>query len=250
MSKDSKVSWCRHTFNAWWGCTKVPGDPACANCYAEAFAKRTGDKVWGANKPRRFFSDAYWDGPLTWNNSAGLSGERHRVFCSSMADVFEDRCDLDEHRGRLWKLIDATPNLDWLLLTKRPENIGPMLDCGWENLWLGTTAVTQEHLDLRVPELLKHRAAVHFVSIEPQQELIDVSHYLEFDRTGPPWLDWVIAGGESGPKRRKLDLAWIESLRDQCRAAGTAFFCKQDSALRPGQQGRIPDELWVQEFPG
>src|SRR5258708_7584279 len=117
MGKNSHIEWTHHTFNPWWGCTKV--SPACDNCYAEAWAKRVGNDVWGSKAPRRFFSDSHWKEPLKWQAQAAEEEERARVFCASMADVFEARPELDAPRARLWKLIESTPNLDWLLLTKR-----------------------------------------------------------------------------------------------------------------------------------
>jgi protein gp37 len=119
MAKDSTIEWTHHTFNPWWGCTKV--SPGCKHCYAEAWAKRVGQDVWGARAPRRELSEAYWRQPLAWNAKALRTGKRTRVFCASMADVFEDRRDLDARRERLWRLINDTPRLDWLLLTKRPQ---------------------------------------------------------------------------------------------------------------------------------
>lgn len=121
MSKDSKIEWTHHTFNPWWGCTKVSA--GCKHCYAETWAKRLGKDFWGVKAARRELSPAYWRQPFAWNVAAAAAGVRARVFCASMADVFEDRRDLDERRARLWKVIDSTPNLDWLLLTKRPENV-------------------------------------------------------------------------------------------------------------------------------
>jgi protein gp37 len=121
MGKDTKIEWAKHTFNIVWGCTKV--SEACASCYAEALAKRFGHSVWGADKERRKLGEAYWKQPLKWNAAAGAAGVRERVFCSSMADVFEDHPTVAEERQKLWPLIESTPNLNWLLLTKRPENM-------------------------------------------------------------------------------------------------------------------------------
>ena len=119
MGKNSKIEWTHHTFNPWWGCTRVSA--ACVHCYAETWSKRLGKKLWGPKAPRRFLSDAYWMEPIKWNREAKQQGHRARVFCASMADVFEARSDLNASRERLWKLIEETPQLDWLLLTKRPE---------------------------------------------------------------------------------------------------------------------------------
>ncbi len=141
MAKNSRIEWTTHTFNPWWGCVKV--SPACKHCYAESWAKRVGSNVWGIKAERRFFGDKHWAEPLKWDVLAAASGVRARVFCASMADVFEDRRDLDVHRARLWKLIEATPHLDWLLLTKRPEiisRLAPWANQWPENVWLGTVA--------------------------------------------------------------------------------------------------------------
>ena len=128
MGKLSKIQWCHHTFNPWWGCVNI--SPACDHCYAEAWAKRCGKQVWGKEAPRRFFGDRHWNEPLKWDRAAEKAGERHRVFCASMADVFEDRRDLDEPRARLYGLIEQTPNLDWMLLTKRPQVVGKLVPYG------------------------------------------------------------------------------------------------------------------------
>ena len=114
MGEHSRIEWTDHTFNPWWGCVKV--SRARHHFHAEALAKRVGHDVWGPKASRRTLSDATWAATLKWNEAACLAGVRARVFCASMADVFEDRRDLDPHRDRLWKLIAATPNLDWLLL--------------------------------------------------------------------------------------------------------------------------------------
>src|SRR4030095_14278146 len=107
MAKNSQIEWTHHTFNPWWGCQKV--SPACDNCYAELWAKRMGRQLWGKDAPRRFFSEAHWREPLKWNHNAQVAGIRERVFCASMADVFERRSDLTEQRLRLWELIRSTP---------------------------------------------------------------------------------------------------------------------------------------------
>ena len=104
--------------------------PGCKHCYAETWAKRIGSAVWGPNATRRELSDTYWRQPLAWNSEALRLKQRRRVFCASMSDVFEDRRDLDDKRERIWSLIDETPQLDWLLLTKRPENVARLAPYG------------------------------------------------------------------------------------------------------------------------
>ncbi|MDC0740922.1 DUF5131 family protein [Polyangium mundeleinium] len=221
VGKGSAIEWTHHTFNPWWGCTKI--SPGCKYCYAAASAERWGHEVWGKDATRRSFEEQHWREPLAWNRDAAHEGQRKRVFCASMADVFEDREDLVPHRERLWKLIAETPWLDWLLLTKRPENVGAMVPWGekWPpNVWLGTTVENAELAAKRIPELIKHPAVVRFLSCEPLLDEIKLG----------PWLgeiDWVIVGGESGHGARPMEPAWARTLRDQCVRAGVAFFFKQ-----------------------
>ncbi len=222
MGRDSRIEWTDHTFNPWWGCTKVSA--ACTNCYAEAWAKRVGAKVWGAKTGRRFFGVNHWREPLRWNLDAASTGDRHRVFCASMADVFEDRRELDAWRDRLAELIHATPNLDWLLLTKRPNKVASLAPwrATWPaNVWLGTTVESQAWAEKRLPFLAAIPARVRFVSCEPLLGELDLR----------PWLrttiQWVIAGGESGPRARAPDPEWFRTLRDQCLESRVPFHFKQ-----------------------
>lgn len=180
MAENSKIEWTDHTFNPWVGCTKV--SPACDHCYAEGWAKRTGqDQLWAGE--RRRTSTANWKEPLRWNRKAEVTGVRAKVFCASLADVFDNQVP-DEWRVDLWRLIEATPNLDWLLLTKRPQNAGRMMmearrallgadvddrhvAWPWHNIWLGTTVENQKEADRRIPNLLNTPAAKRFLSCEP-----------------------------------------------------------------------------------
>jgi protein gp37 len=226
MGQNSTIEWTDHTFNPWWGCSKI--SPGCANCYAETWAKRVGAKVWGAESARRFFGEKHWNEPLHWNRTSTETGIRKRVFCASMADVFEDRADLDPARAKLWKLIGETPNLDWLLLTKRPARIlasVPWLDKWSANVWIGTTVEDQERADERLPFLLKCPAQKRFLSCEPLIGAVDLSPWIERDAFYP--IDWVIAGGESGARARPMLPTWARSLRDQCKAGQIPFHFKQ-----------------------
>lgn len=222
MGKNSRIEWTDHTFNPWWGCTKV--SEACKNCYAEAWSKRVGQQVWGPTAERRFFGERHWQEPLKWNADAAKHRERRRVFCASMADVFEDRRTLDPWRSELWDLIEATPHLDWLLLTKRPQHVGSFTPWGetWpRNIWLGTTIEDQDAAKERLPHLSKIPAAVRFISAEPLRGALAIQ----------PWLrttiDWVITGGESGPKARPSSPSWFRELLGQCVAARVPFHFKQ-----------------------
>lgn len=241
MGYESGIEWTRHTFNPWWGCAKVSA--GCKNCYAQPWARRLGLEVWGEDSPRRTFGDAHWREPLRWHARALAKGERHRVFCASMADVFENRRELDAWRERLWTLIDETPALDWLLLTKRPECVAqlvPWRDDWPTNVWLGTTAENQEMAEARLPALVRCRAAIRFVSCEPLLSAVDLHPWLS---TGQ--LHWVIAGGESTAKARPMHPEWPESLRAQCQAAGVPFLFKQwghwgpDAGAAPGRARSI-----------
>lgn len=240
--RDSRIEWTDHTFNPWWGCTKVSA--GCAGCYAEAMSKRTGNRVWGDQAPRRFFGAHHWAQPLKWDAEARSSGRRARVFCASMADVFEDRQDLVAERERLWALIRATPHLDWLLLTKRAEHIAGMLPADWgngfPNVWLGTT-VEDKDAYRRISHLTETPAVVRFLSVEPMlQGLPDL------------WLqgiDWVIVGGESGPRNRRLAADWAREVRDACKSCHLPFFFKQWGGATPKSGGRELDGRTWEEYP-
>lgn len=243
MGRETGIAWCHHTFNPWWGCVKI--SPACTNCYAATFDKRLGGDHWGVDSSRKFFGDKHWNEPLKWNKEAQAKGERARVFCASMADVFEDRPDLVAPRLRLWKLIESTPWLDWLLLTKRPQNISRMLPTDKENgipffrnVWLGTTVESQEYAKERIPHLLANPATVHFLSCEPLLGPLDLTCYFG-EEYG---VDWVITGSESGPKARPQNVDWYRSIRDQCYAARVAFFLKQaDPTFEADGQVAVPE---------
>jgi protein gp37 len=228
MGKDTRIEWTHHTFNPWWGCVKV--SPACDHCYAETWAKRVGSNVWGAEAQRRFFTDAHWKEPVKWNRDATTAGERRRVFCASMADVFENRPDLVLPRQRLFDLIAATPMLDWLLLTKRIHLVKKLLPKGYtlpSRVWIGTTVENDEYARKRLKYLLAlDMPSVRFVSCEPLLGPLNLAPYLRANAKGTR-IDWVIAGGESGHHARPTDPAWLDALQKQCADAGVAFFFKQ-----------------------
>ncbi len=187
-----------------------------------------GHQLWGTDAPRRFFSDAHWREPLVWNEEAGLTGRRERVFCASMADVFERRADLNHERARLWQLIKDTPNLDWLLLTKRPQNIERLVP--WHNdwptnVWLGTSVENQTLAEKRLPFLLRNPAVVRFLSCEPL--LGDLNLRPWFKKKGFHPIDWIIAGGESGGNSRPMHPDWVTGLLNQCEEFNVPFHFKQ-----------------------
>ena len=231
MAKNSAIEWTGHTFNPWWGCTKI--SPACDHCYAEVWARRVGHDVWGARAPRRSLSDEYWDQPLRWDRDAARAGRRMRVFCASMADVFEWGHALGTSRERLWALIERTPNLDWLLLTKRPHLVHRLTPWGdrWpDNIWLGTTVENQRFAQKRIRFLLEVPSRYRFLSCEPLLGPVDLSEWIDE-------LHWVIAGGESGGRARPTHPDWIRGLREQCVDAGVAFHFKQWGNWRPRESG-------------
>lgn len=222
-------------FNPWWGCARV--SEACQHCYAEKWAKRFGVE-WGKKAERRTFGDKHWNEPVRWNRQAEAAGVRRLVFCASMADVFEDHPELPPERERLWDLIAATPALTWQLLTKRPENIMGMVPKAWlewwpANVWAGTTVENQRWAVERLPHLIKVPAPVLFVSGEPLFSDLNLTPWLAWDNAdevGPAaqtGVNWVIAGGESGPKAQPSDPRWFRSVRDQCAGAGVPFLFKQ-----------------------
>ena len=276
MAENSKIQWTDHTFNPWRGCQKV--SPGCKHCYAENRAGRFGEDF---AKRRIVLSESGWKQPLVWNRKAEREGVRKRVFCASLADVFEDwegpmhdhngtvldalhwaerqgeddscvelvRLPVEMHtvRHRLFELIDSTPWLNWLLLTKRPENIRRMWfasihnDCDGflNNVWLLTSVENQDQADKRIPELLKCRNLVPVLglSMEPLLGPVDltwiygggvgISAFSRPDEGQFRGIDWVIVGGESGPKARRFNVEWAHNLMHQCRKENVAVFLKQ-----------------------
>ena len=265
MAENSKIEWTHHTFNPWIGCQKV--GPGCDHCYAEAMMDaRLGRVEWGPHGARQRTSPANWRQPLKWDRDAAAAGERRRVFCASLADVFDNHPSiLPEWRADLWALIRATPNLDWLLLTKRPGNIAKTLPPDWgdgyPNVWLGCTVVNQDEADRDIPKLLAVPARVRFLSMEPLLGSVDLTRWVgvhpyvgastyggsdglrRCDLSGNTGLlDWIIVGGESGPGARAMHPDWALSLLHQCQAAGVAFHFKQWGEYAPDLNG-IP--FWV-----
>ena len=188
MAENSKIEWTDHTFNPWVGCSKV--SPGCQYCYAEQLMDLRYSKVqWGPKGTRQVTSEANWKLPLKWNKRAKREGRRYRVFCASLADVFEDREEVIQWRANLFAMIERTRNLDWLLLTKRPENVCQLIGEGtgrhstaWladcNHVWIGTSIENQETADERIPHLLTIPAAVRFLSIEPLLGPIDLGKWL------------------------------------------------------------------------
>lgn len=275
MGKNSGIEWTNHTFNPWSGCTKVSA--GCKFCYAETLANRFQDRFgqWGDLGARRPASEKYWRQPAKWDREAAKEGRVATVFCASMADVFEDRPEVAHLRARLFRTIYSTPNLMWLLLTKRPGNIVPLSFEALDgrpmpkNVMLGTSAEDQPSADERILLLLQaaaHFEALTFLSAEPLIGPVVLSKYglgevpgeqgrcMALPNVEEPddWkyylqkchsLDWVIAGGESGPNARVIRPDWVRGLRDQCRQAQVPFFFKQWGEWGPGDYAPLSDEM-------
>ncbi len=279
MGQDTKIQWCHHTANTWWGCTKV--SEGCKNCYAERDSKRYGFDVWGPRGSRRMMKGV-WNEVRKWAVAAASSGERRRVFWGSMMDVCEDRPELVEPRKRFCGIIEELEDLDFLILTKRPENYISFMPWGagpWPvNAWPGTSCENQEALIKRAPELKRiNGGGPRWLSCEPLlgplnlfsvgTERWDCLHGWSPD-AGPegantPRIDWVIVGGESGGGARQLGLGWIRDIVSQCQKASVPVFVKQvgawvasggSMAERPndrkgGDMSEWPEDIRVREFP-
>lgn len=267
MAEKTAISWCDHTWSPWEGCTKV--SPGCDHCYAAArngrFAKGSN---WGPGAPRRRTAD--WKKPRQWNAAAQAAGGRRTIF-PSLCDPFDNEVD-PSWRAELFALIADTPHLTWLLLTKRIGNVRGMLpptvncfDAVFPNVWLGATVVNQAEADRDVPKLLATPATVRFLSIEPMLGPIDLTldglvcqacpwcaehpsdpdtgavehcRRCEWTWKSDEWgIDWVICGGESGPKARPMHPDWVRSLRDECSSAGVPFHFKQWGEWSPEHGG-------------
>jgi protein gp37 len=231
-----------YTFNIVWGCMKV--SEGCKHCYADTLSSRYGFSLWGPQAERRTFGADYWARPLRWNTEAARSGHPRFVFCSSMADTFENHPTVQQERQRLWPLIERTPSLIWLLLTKRPQHISDMVPWrSWpSNAWIGTSVENQKRAQERIPALLQVPASVRFLSCEPLLDRVDLSAWIAD-------LQWVIVGGESGPGARPIDLAWARILRDTCRVSEVPYFFKQVGGRTPKSGGRLLDGREWNEFP-
>jgi protein gp37 len=256
MGAVTKIAWCDHTLNPWWGCTQV--SPLCDRCYAMMLDSRWFKRAhWGPGVARRYFSDTHWRAPLQWERAAHREGHRHRVFCASMADVFDNEVD-QAVRTRLWGLIRQTPHLDWLVLTKRIGNAPAMLPDDWgtgyPNVWLLVSA-DQAGLERDSPKLLAIPAVVRGVSIEPQLAPVQLG-------TLARQLQWVINGGEAGAGARPFYLEWARSLAAECRDAGTALFIQRlgGKPFEGGKRLRLhdyaggdwhewPPDLRIRQFP-
>lgn len=215
--KNTKIGWTHHTWNPWWGCNRL--SDACQHCYIGPIMGRSGHKPF--NGPTR--TTTTWRDPFSWNQSAVSIGDHQRVFTCSMSDYFHEAADA--WRDEAWEVIRACENLDWLILTKRPELIRDRLPSDWgkgyANVWLGVTVENRKHIG-RVEILSRIPAAIRFVSAEPLLGPVRLGRRIQN-------LDWVIVGCEKAArnKRRPMDLDWVRQLRDECDEANVPLFHKQ-----------------------
>lgn len=250
MGETTEISWTDHTFNPWAGCVKV--SPACDHCYAEIETKRYGFTKWGKDEPRRRTSPAYWRNLDKWNAAARKEGIRKRVFIGSWCDVMEDNPQLTDIRYDLIVHLEDCPDLDMLLLTKRPQNFRRFLPESWlrnplPNVW-GMTTVESTEYRWRIDALRDTPFAVRGLSMEPL-----IGPVGDLDLRG---IHWVIVGGESQHGARAMRPEWAREVRDQCVAAGVAFHFKQfgehnADLVRIGKKkaGRLLDGVEWNEFP-
>lgn len=256
MGENTKIGWTHHTFNPVWGCIEV--DEECTFCYAKTLSHRWGFDVWGSakNTERRTFGDKHWNEPLKWNKEAELEKAIKRVFCGSMCDIMEDHTVYETIRPKLFELIRNTVNLNWLLLTKRPENFNkyfpPAFSFSRKNVWCGTS-VGYNGSKQRIEDLKKVPANIRFLSCEP---LLDNLILTKEDLKG---IHWVIVGGESGAKHRACELKWIEDIVNVCHKNNVPVFVKQmGSNLSKRMKlnhskgeniNEFPTHLQIQQFP-
>lgn len=273
MAQDSKIQWCNHTANLWWGCTKV--HEGCDHCYAETLSKRFGDDIWGNNKSRKQIKSV-WNDLTKYQKLAKEANQIHRVFVGSMMDIFEKPMPLIDSKGnflpydsgelrdRLFnEVIPNSPNLLFLLLTKRPSNINKYIPEYWKtnpptNVMFGTSPVNQQMADTLISQLLKVKGR-KILSIEPMLDKISlvniksiyINNYhnilkpdsiiIDSDTTH---ISWVIVGGESGHGKRPFNSDWARTIRDQCKFHNVPFFMKQIDKIQD-----IPSDLLIREFP-
>lgn len=266
--KNSKIPWTAHTFNPWWGCE--PKDAGCKNCYARELAHRFGHECFDDN-PRRIMSDSYFKKPMKWNEEAEGLAERPRVFLGSMCDFAEDLPEVKEAREKTVELIKVCTNLDWLFLTKRPGNYLKVLPFQWskdgapDNVWLGTSASDWKSLEKRYSDM--HMVIttffpnVTFLSLEPLLEnVVPFDHPSRNPHSDPLLIyDWILVGGESGPKARPFDPAWAMKILAYCEEQHKPAFMKQFGTVHAKKAGwkdskgedmtEWPPEFQRREFP-
>lgn len=265
--ENSLISWCHDTANLWIGCMKV--HEGCDNCYAEALDKRWKGGHWGGSANRKMVNSV-WDSLKRFQKIAEQTGENRRVFVGSMMDVFEKPYPVEDSKGNLIAglttgdirdrffndVVPNSPNLQFLLLTKRPGNIKKYVPKAWlttppDNVIYGTSAVNQQTANDLIGKLLDVPGR-HFISAEPLLGPISFRwaawHDYKFcegtsnEYDGFKGIDWVIVGGESGHSARVMQPEWAQQIRDECLEAGVPFHFKQWGQHEPdifGQMHRV-----------
>ena len=225
----TKIQWSDFTQNFWIGCSRVKKERMCSFCYAEKFSERWNFAKWGEEGNRHKTSESNWKKPYAWNRKAIKEGVRYKVFCSSLSDIFDDHKSIpQEWRDNLFKTIRETQNLDWLLLTKRPENYTKFLPADWiegyRNVWMGVSIGDKRGRDARMDHFLNTPAYVRFISGEPLLERFELPDY---------GITQFICGGESGPisKIGELDLNVVRYMIDQAKEKGIKVFFKQTGSI-------------------
>lgn len=241
---ETKIAWADYSWNPWYGCHKV--SQGCKNCYM--FREQ---KMYGRDPEVVVKGKTTFDWPLKWMKQVRAGNAKPgRVFTCSWSDWFIQEADMI--RDEAWEIIRQTPEMTYMILTKRPERIAECLPGdwgdGWPNVWLGVSCEDQENAARRVPLLLDIDARVKFVSAEPLLQEVELFYWLG-NRSWRHGVDWVIAGGESGPNARPMAADWVCSLRDQCQLAGVPFFFKQWGGKLPGGDRLLEGREWS-EFPG
>ena len=252
MADKTGIAWTDSTFNAWWGCVKV--GPECANCYAETLDVATGGHNWGIGTRPRTMSSSNWRRPRIWEREHEKffeeNGHKRRVFCGSVMDWADKNApgtlvgDKEfNQRDRLWSLIKETPNLSWLMLTKRSPNIVKYLPSDWgegyQNVALGVSVGDRKHGLPRIDDLRKVPAKIRFLSIEPLIE--------DLGKINLEGIHWVIVGGESGENFRPMKMEWALNIYEQCLEQNIPFFFKQTGGLDGGTNDFFGTV--VQQFP-
>lgn len=269
MGTKTGIEWTDHTFNLVIGCTQI--SPGCRNCYAKRLANQHRWSTWGDEGERKILSDEYWEQPFAWDRKAERDGKKHLVFCSSLADYLEDHPIVDSQRQRLFRLIEQTSNLIWLLLTKRTENLEQFLPNRWlyhplffpQNVWLGISVESQFWFETRMDEMIDFMESTGiyppvFLSCEPLLSPVHLERYLEA-YSHLRLIDWVIIGGESGPHARLCSTDWIREIVSVCRQWAIPVFVKQLGSNNPdgvchedkklSHLDHFPEDLRIREFP-
>ncbi len=237
--ENTAIEWCDSTWSAWIGCTNI--SPGCDHCYAEAMNRRFSKGAnWGPGAPRRRTAPENWKQPGRWQRTAtrffAAEGRKRRVFLNNQADIFDNAVE-DQWRQDVWQVIRETPDIDWIIVTKRIGNAARMLPPDLVNVTVLITVVNQEEADRDIPKLRALQVQRRGLSMEPLLGPVDLTAHLS-------GLHWVIVGGESGPSARAADSDWFYALLRQCRNAGVPFFMKQMA-----RRAFIPIDLLRRQFP-